>query len=240
MLPQNPMDAQEHGDQIRALYEISRAITSEMYLEDILKLIVAVTAQVMGSKICSIMLVDEKTQTLRIRATQSLSEAYLRKPPLKIGEGIAGKVVEENRPIVIKDVRKETNYKYRDIASREGVVSMLCVPMQVKGRVIGVLSTYTPKLHSFTEQEIEILASIANQAAIAIENTELMVKTRVIQEELESRKKVEKAKGILMKEENLTEEAAYNKIRRYSMDSRKSMREVAEAIILADEIKKKG
>ena len=71
-----------------------------------------------------------------------------------------------------------------------------------------------------------------------IENTELMVKTRVLQEEVELRKKVEKAKGILMREEKITEEEAYSRLRKFSMDNRKNMREVAEAIILADEIKK--
>jgi len=229
-----PHDADE---QIKALYEISKAITSEMYLEDILKLIVAVTAQVTGSKICSIMLLDEKTQTLSMKATQALSREYIKKPALKLGEGIAGKVALENRPIVIRDVREEPEYKYRTIAVKEEIVSMLSVPMVVKSKVIGVLSAYTPKLHEFTEPEIEILSSIANQAAIAIENTELMVKTRVIQEELETRKKVEKAKGILMRDEKLSEERAYTRIRKYSMDSRKTMREVADAIILADEIK---
>jgi len=232
------MPADEHHDVIKSLYEISKAITSEMYLEDILKLIVAVTAQVLGSKICSIMLLDEKTQTLSVKATQAMSPEYINKPPLKVGEGIAGQVVAQARPIVVRDVRKEARYKYRDIAQQEGIVSMLSVPMQVKGRVIGVLNTYTSKPHSYTEEEIEILCSIANQAAVAIENTELMVKTRVIQEELETRKKVEKAKGILMRVEKLTEEQAYEKIRKFSMDTRKSMREVAEAIIIAEEMKK--
>jgi AmiR/NasT family two-component response regulator len=108
----------------------------------------------------------------------------------------------------------------------------------VKGKVIGVINCYTPFSHDFTETEVNILNSIANQAAVAIENTELMVKSRVIQEELEARKRIERAKGILMKEEGMTEEHAYLKLRRYSMDHRKTMREVAEAIILAASMKK--
>ncbi|HOL21704.1 MAG TPA: GAF domain-containing protein [bacterium] len=223
---------------IKAIYEISRAITSDMYIEDILKLIVNVTAEVTGSKICSIMLVDEKDDLIKIRATQAMSDEYLKKPPLKIGEGIAGKVVQTGKPLIIPDVREEPEYKYRDIAVKEGLVSMLAVPMNVKGKVIGVLNIYTARPHHFTEREIEILTSIANQSAIIIENTELMVKTKVLEEEIETRKKIEKAKGILMKEENLTEEEAYNKLRKFSMDNRKSMKEVAEAIIIAHEIKK--
>jgi len=222
---------------IAALHEISRAITSEMYLDDILKLIVAVTAQLMGSKICSIMLVDEKTGTLPIKATQAMSGEYLSKPPLKIGEGIVGEVVQTGRPATVRDVRKDPKYRYRDLAIREHIVSMLSVPMSVRGRIIGVLNVYTSKPHRFTRNQIEVLSSIAHQAAIAIENTELMVKTRVIQEELETRKKVERAKGILMRTRQISEEEAYERIRKFSMDSRKTMREIAEAIILAEEVK---
>jgi signal transduction protein with GAF and PtsI domain len=227
-----------YEERIKALSKISQAITSDLYLEDILKLIVVVTAQTMQSNICSLLLVDEKTNQLVIRATQSISEEYIKKGPLKIGEGIAGKVAQENKPIIIKDVTKEKEYKHRDIAKKEGLCSLLCVPMTVKGKVIGVINCYTNKPHDFTETEIDLLTTIANQAAVAIENTELMVKSKVIQEELENRKFIERAKGILMREEGFTEEEAYLKIQKCSMDHRKTMREVAEAIILLDDMKK--
>lgn len=226
-------------EQIKALSKISKAITSDLYLEDILRLIVTVTAEVLGSNICSLMLIDEKTNELVIRASQSISEEYNKKPPLKVGEGIAGKVAKENKSIVVKDVIKEKEYKHKDIAKKEGLCSLLCVPLAVRGKVIGVINCYTSKPHDFTETEINVLTTIANEAAVAIENTELMVKSRVIQEELENRKRIERAKGILMKEEGLTEEQAYLKLQKYSMDHRKTMREVADAIILSAEIKKK-
>ena len=231
------MESMSYEQQIKALSKISKAIASELYLEDILRLIVAVTAQVMGSNICSLMLLDEKTKELIIRATQSISEEYNKKPPLKIGEGIAGKAVLEKKPIVIYEVLKEKDYKFKDIAKRDGLVSLLCVPMMVKGKVIGVLNLYTSKPHKFTQNEINILTAVANQAALVIENTELMVRTKVIQEELETRKLVERAKGILMKERGFSEDEAYRLIQRHSMDSRKSMRQVAEAVILSAGIK---
>jgi signal transduction protein with GAF and PtsI domain len=232
------MDNISYEEQIKALSKISKAIASDLYLEDILRLIVAVTAQVMGSNICSLLLIDEKSGELVIRATQSISEEYNKKPPLKIGEGIAGRVAKENKPMTIKDVTKEKEYKYADLAKKEGLCSLLCIPLAVKGKVIGVINCYTPSPHDFSETEIDILTSIANQAAVAIENTELLVKSKVIQEELEARKRIERAKGILMKEEGLTEEEAYLKLQKFSMDHRKTMREVADAIILTSEMKK--
>lgn len=223
--------------QIEALSKISHAITSDLYLEDILKLIVSVTAQSMGSKICSLMLLDGKSQTLVIRATQSISEEYNKKPPLKVGEGVAGKVFVAKKPAVIYDVKEEKEYKYKDIAKKEGLASLLCVPLIIKNRAIGVINLYTHRPHKFTKSEIGILNAIANQAAMVIENTELMVKTKIVQEELESRKLVEKAKGILMRQKNFSEDEAYRLIQKHSMDSRKSMRQIAEAIILTHEMK---
>jgi len=222
---------------IKALSKISEAITSDLYLEDILKLVVAVTEEVMGSKICSLMLLDPEKKELTIKATQSMSREYLNKNPLKLGEGIAGKVALENRPIVVSNILKDGSYKYKDIGNREGLVSLLSVPLHVKGKVIGVLNTYTSKPHVFSENEINILKTVADQASIVIENYRLVVETKVIKEELETRKTLEKAKGIIMEEQNLSEEEAFKKIQKFAMNNRKSIREVADAIILSHEMK---
>lgn len=218
---------------LKAVTEISKAISSSLYLEDILRLIVTVTAEVMNSKICSLLLLDAEKKELVIRATQSISQAYNQKPNIKLGEGVAGRVALEKKPIVIRDVREHEEYLNQDVAKKEGLVSLLAVPMMVKGKVIGVFNLYTDKLHDFSKKEIDTLTGVASQAAVAIENAELMVRTKVIEEELVERKLVEKAKSLLIKKMHMSEEEAYKKIQRRSMDSRKSMREVAEAIILA-------
>lgn len=223
---------------VQALTKISEAITSDLYLEDILKLIVSLTAEVMGSKICSLMLVNKSTLELEVKATQSVSEKYNKKPNIKLGAGIAGRVAQDGRPITVTDVCKDGHYINREIAKKEKLCSLLCVPLSVKGKIIGVLNSYTSHPHKFSKNEVNILKSIANQAAIVIENFRLVVETKVIKEELDSRKATERAKGILMKQENLGEQEAYARIRKYSMDSRKNMREVSEAIILNEEMKK--
>src|SRR5208283_5588365 len=117
---------------------------------------------------------------------------------------------------------------YPAIARKEGLVSMLCVPMMIKDRVIGAINTYTQSEYEFTKEEIDILQAIANQAAVAIENTRLDQEILATKEALETRKLVERAKGVLMKELRIPEDDAYKKIHRKSMDLRKSMREVAE------------
>ncbi|MCX5657078.1 MAG: GAF domain-containing protein, partial [Candidatus Omnitrophica bacterium] len=136
--------------QLEALTKISQAITSDLYIEDILKLIVTVTAKVMGSKICSLMLLDEEKNELVIRATQSISDEYNKKPNVRLNEGIAGRVAKNGHPIAVLDVRKDPNYINRKMAEKEGLCSLLSVPMKVKGKTIGVINSYTSHLYKFS------------------------------------------------------------------------------------------
>jgi signal transduction protein with GAF and PtsI domain len=221
---------------LSALNKISKAITSDLYLEDLLKLIVTLTANVLEAKICALWLLDEKENCLKIRATQAMSQDYVKDRSIAVGEGIVGHVASSKEPICILDVFKDARYVEKDLAEKESLVSMLSVPMLVKDKVLGVVNVYTVKEHEFTKSDIYLLSTVANQAAVAIENTELMVKTKVIQEELETRKKVEKAKGILMKQRKLTEDDAFKLMRKSSMDKRVSMKDIADAIILSFEI----
>jgi signal transduction histidine kinase len=160
--------------EINALLEISKAIASGLYLEDVLRLIVTVTANVMDSKICSLWILDEKDQMLKLKATQSISEEYLKERSLAIGEGVVGYVALHNKPMAIADVLKDPLYKEKDLARKEGLVSMLSVPMCIKERVIGVINCYTSYPHHFSKSEEEMLTAVANQAAICIENSGLM------------------------------------------------------------------
>ena len=225
--------------QIEALSKVANLITSGMYLEELLRLIVSVTAEIMNSKISSLMLVDPEKKELMVKATQSISEAYNKKANIKLGEGIAGMVAKENKPIVVLDVKQDVRYLNQDIAKREGLCSLASVPMAVKGRVIGVLNCYTSKKHKFSKHELELLSALSNQAAIAIENAELDLRARSAEEALTTRKLIERAKDILSQEADISPTEAYRLIQKQSMDSRKTMREVAEAIILTKDIKGK-
>ena len=224
--------------QVEALSAISKAITSETYLEDILRIIVTVTAKMVDSKICSLMLLEPEKNELVIKATQSVSEEYIKKPNIKFGQGIAGTVAKENKPIYVPDVKVDKRYRNMDIAKKENLCSLLSMPLSSRKKVIGVLNVYTSEPRKFSKSEVDFLTSVANQSAIAIENTQLVLKAKFAQEELETRKAVERAKGILMKQYKLSEAEAFKRIQKMSMDTRKSMREIAEAILLTTELGK--
>lgn len=218
------------------LSQVSETVASNRLIEDVLQLIVTMTAQMMNSKICSLMLLDPPSGELRIAATQSLSDLYRRKPNLKVGQSISGRAVQERRPIIVPDVTRERDYMYPEIARKEGLCSLLSVPMLIRERAVGVINSYTAIPHVFSPEEIKVLQVIANQAAIAIENTKLVEKSFEMQEALEVRKLVERAKGLLMQTKGITEDQALRLIQRQSMNTRKSMREIAEAVILASGI----
>jgi len=238
-MPKKKENYQIYLRQIEALSKVANLITSGLYLEELLRLIVNVTAEIMNSKVSSLMLLDPDKKELVVRATQSISEAYNKKPNVKLGEGIAGRVAQENRPICVLDVRQDARYRNRDVAVKEGLCSLASVPLAVKERVIGVLNCYTSKKHKFTKPELDVLSALASQAAVAIENAELDLRARSAEEALTTRKLIERAKDILSQEANILPSEAYRLIQKQSMDKRKSMREVAEAIILARDIKEK-
>jgi signal transduction protein with GAF and PtsI domain len=198
-----------------------------------------VTARVTGVEICSLWLIDERVNPtmIRLKASQTINPEYMKDRSLNMDEGVVGFVATYKRPLIVENVLDEPRFKEKEMAKKLGLVSMVSVPLQVKDeKVIGVLNCFTASRYKFSETEVNLIITVANQAAVAILNTELMVKTKVVQEELETRKLVERAKDVLMNRRNKTGEEAYRWIRKRSMDTRKSMHCVAEAIILSEEL----
>lgn len=169
-------------DQLSAISEVSKTVTSNLYMEEILQLVVTLTARTFNFKICSVMLLDADRGELVIKATQSKSRDYLSKPPLRVGESVAGRALQESQIIVVPDVKKHAEYRFPDIAEKEGLCSMICLPLIYRAESIGVLNCYTEGPRSFSREETHTLQTIANQAAISIQNAKLMVRSAIIQE----------------------------------------------------------
>jgi len=138
--------------------------------------------------------------------------------------------------VYVPDVTTEGDYFYKNLAKQEGLCSLVSVPMMMKDKAIGVINSYTSSFYVFSSEEVKTLQAIANQAAVAIAHTKVVEKSFEMQEALEVRKLVERAKGYLMESRKLSEPEAFQLIQRQSMNLRKSMREIAEAIILSEEL----
>lgn len=168
--------------QLHSLSEVSQAIASNVYIDEVLHLFVEMTAKTMNYKICTVLLVDQEKGELVLKATQSTNTDYTHKPRPKIGESVAGRAVSEKRILTIPDVKKHPGYLFPEVAERAGVSSLASVPMLFRGKAIGVLNCYTEKVHQFTKEELAILRALSTQAAFAVEHAKLMVKSAVIQE----------------------------------------------------------
>jgi len=201
-----------------------------------LQLIVSFVTEMFQARVCSIMLVDKKRSELVLKAAKCSSEEYWRRPNLKIGRSLLSRVVRDKVPLTVRDVTAEPDYRYPELAKKEGVRSLLSVPMTVKDHVIGVINVYTSEERRFSAEDIRVLTTVADQAALAIENTKLTLEAQETQAALETRKLVERAKSILQRQAGIDEEQAYKRLQQQSMRSRRSMRDIAEAVILSSEL----
>lgn len=232
----NPPDIDKY---FKALADISRAVASEKYLEDILKLIVMVTAKVTGVEICSLWMIEEEgsEKKIRLKATQAIDPEYVKDRTLNMNEGVVGFAATQKTPVIIPDVLKDERFKEKAMAEKLGLVSMVGIPMQIKNNeVIGVLNCFTAEHHDFSGTEVNLITAVAHQAAIAIHNTQLALDAKIIREELETRKLVERAKEVLVRKRGMEIDEAYRWIRKRSMDNRKPLRDVAEAVLLSEEL----
>jgi HD-GYP domain-containing protein (c-di-GMP phosphodiesterase class II) len=167
------VDLEDRIGELHAIFEIDKAITSAVDLDTVLQQIVQMSIGLFDAKISSLMLLDEETQELVMAAAHGLSEEYITKGNIKVGESIAGRVIQEGRPIAVPDITVDPRHIYSGYALKEGLTSLLSVPLSLKDKVIGVLNIYTDDQHNFTPHEINLFTSLASQAAIAIENARL-------------------------------------------------------------------
>jgi GAF domain-containing protein len=225
---------------MEALAAVAQTIAAENYLDRILQAISEMVAETLDSPVCSIMLVDDERRELVINAARCSTPEYLHKMPIKIEDSLIGRVIREGRHIMVPNVLEEKQYRYPELARKTGLASLLSVPLTSREKVIGTINIYTREPRSFSDDEVGFVKVVAGQAAIAIENARLMSETLDMKRTLETRKLVERAKGILQYKHNLTEEEAYLRLRNESRRLRRPMRDLAEAVILADDMNKKS
>ena len=217
---------------------LAQTLSEENYLDRILQAISEMLAETFDAPVCSIMLVDDDRRELVISAARCSSPEYLHKMPIKIVDSLIGRVVREGRPIVIPNVLQEKQYQYPELARRTGLASLLSVPMLSRETVMGTINIYTREARHFTDEEIGFVKVVAGQAAIAIENARLLAETLEMKRALEVRKIVERAKGILQHKHQITEAEAYLRLRNESRRLRRPMRDLAEAVILSDDLER--
>ena len=127
----------------------------------------------MKVKGCVLRLLEPRSGNLQIAAVYGLSSAYLAKGPVDVNRSQIDSETLCGTPVFIPDVRSDERFQYKEAARGEGIVSALCVPLEVRGTAIGVLRVYTSELRTFHEDDIQFLTVLASLAALAIENANL-------------------------------------------------------------------
>jgi len=155
---------------MRTLYETSRAVSSSLNLPQVLSTIVRQATEVMGMKASSIRLLDEEQRYLEVSAAYGLSEAYLTKGKVDPQRGEMDRLALQGKPVALLDATVDPRFQYPEEARKEGIRSVLSVPMMLLDRAIGVLRVYTGEVRHFTEEETEFLVALASQGGAAIQN----------------------------------------------------------------------
>jgi len=168
--------------ELSTLAEVSRTVTSPLYLDEMLDVVAEMAARVMGSKATCLHLLDETSGQFLLRAAHNVRSAPDEFAPVTLGAGIAGQAAATGQPVTSADIRLDERYPDRALAEKEGWVSLLAVPLVVREKVIGVFSCCTQAHHEFNPQEIELFQTLAYQTALAIENARLVINAAVVRE----------------------------------------------------------
>ena len=161
------MEETEHT-YFSAFLLITKAINSSLDLSEVLRLIVQNTCETTGSKGCTLMLLDEAGETLEVKLSYGLSDHYIGKGPLSADKSISDTL--KGKPVIIEDATSDPRLQYPQEAKREGIASIISVPIIFRERIMGVLRLYTSVPCRFSEDDIDFLSAIGMQSGLAIEN----------------------------------------------------------------------
>ena len=181
------------------LASVGQTINSTLSLADALNVITREACQLMAAKMCSLLLLDASREWLDLQASFGAGSAYTQKPRLSVAESFLGIVVRRKKPLQVANVQESTRYQNVEVARREGLVSLVSVPLVFGGAVIGTLSVYTGQPHSFSNEEIRILSALADLSAIALEKARLYERIVDVEEQLRQNEKLS-ALGLLAAE----------------------------------------
>jgi two-component system, response regulator PdtaR len=231
-------------EDISVLHRVSRIVSSELSLDEMLGEIVGLAARVTSCDACLVYLAEAETDELVLRASQVPHAADLGHLRMKMGEGVTGWVAEHQSPVALSsNAAADPRFKMFPALIEDTYEAFLSVPVINKGKAIGVINMHHRERHQHPVQEISTIQFIGEQMGSAIakslleeENARLTAETEDMKRQLETRKAVERAKGILQRRHNLTEEEAYLRMRNESRRLRRPMKELADAIILAEEL----
>jgi uroporphyrinogen-III synthase len=223
--------------ELEILHEIIETISYNLDLKGVLDRIVKIVSGVTRADSCFLYLIDGNDLILRASLNPKPLEIGIIK--LKLSEGITGWVATNKKTVAIaKKAYDDKRFKFVNSLPEDRFEGFLSVPINYRDKVMGVINVQHSKPKEYTKNEIILFELVAKATGGAIENAMLFSEKEALREALETRKVIEKAKGILMKDYSISEDNAYKLLHKKSMDKRMSMKDIANAIIISAEFKK--
>jgi len=173
---------EERDHELVVLSRVSAALSGLRDLEAILRVALDNVLDSMSGTIGGILLLDERTQTLSYRVHRGLSTKYVEEVRLSLGEGIAGRVAQSGRSILLEDISTDPSVAHPDLVSSEGLKAFISVPLRAKDKVLGVINIASRVSHRFTLNDMHLLHSIGDQMGVAIEQARLYERLRKARE----------------------------------------------------------
>jgi len=218
------------------LHEIGVRLSTADDFHDVLTRIVEFVTGLVKCDSCLVYVMEG--DELVLRASRNSHPDVVDRLKLRVGEGITGWVAEHGKPVAISEkAQSDSRFQFFHELPEDTYEAFLSVPLLCRGRVMGVINLQHRDPHTFTRRQIQMLSTIGFLVGAEIEMARLEEVNSALSEQLQTRKVVERAKGILQRELGMSEEQAYLALQRQSRQKRRPMREIADAIVLSDEVK---
>ena len=219
------------------LHEISSRIAAADSFHLVLGRVVDFVTALIPCDSCFIYVLEG--DKLVLRASQNPHADLVDQLGLQIGHGVTGWVAEHREPVAIaSNASDDPRFKAFLNVPEDQFEAMLCTPILCASKVVGVINLQHRNSYHHTPNEVRLLSTIGVLVGAEIERARLETENAALAGRLETRKVVDRAKGILQRDLSVTEDEAYRRMQRESRQRRKSMREIAEAILLGDDLKK--
>ena len=223
--------------EVDLLHEIGSSLAAAGPLHEVLDRVVSFITALVRCDSCFVYVLEDKE--LVLRASKNPHPDAVDRLKLRMGQGITGWVAEHRQPVAVaRDASRDPRFRLFTELPEDRYEAFLSVPILSRGRVVGVINLQHRSAHAHTRREITLISTIGFLVGAEIEAARLEGEISQLSQQLENRKLVERAKGILQRELGVTEEEAYLTLRRQSRQRRRPMKEVAEAIILSEEVRR--
>jgi signal transduction protein with GAF and PtsI domain len=233
----NPVTTMNESE-IDLLHELTSRIAAADPLHDVLAHVVDFVSTLVQCDSCFVYVLEGEDE-LVLRASKNPHPDIVDRLKLRVGQGITGWVAEHGKPVAVSQhAFEDRRFRVFNELPEDRYEAFLSVPVLSRVRLVGVINVQHRQPHEHTRRDIQVISTIGFLVGAEIEMARLETENSALSEQLEARKVIDRAKGILQRDLGITEEEAYLTIQRQSRQRRRTKKEIAEAIIIGDELRR--